>query len=143
MARCPLRANFYRIITCPSSTKIYLIVAKQSGSAPSGEARTHYSEKPFIFRGLMRCAISGKVVACDIKKGKHIYLICRDPANPAKKLFVPEVKVLEQVKAVFRSFHIEDDVLEALTKHLQEGHEAEKQVRRGRNRRATEAVRPD
>ncbi len=89
--------------------------------------RAHYSEKPFIFRGLIRCAISNRIVTCDIKKGKHIYLVCRDPANPAKKVFVPEVEVLKQLKNVFRSFYIEDDVLEVLTKHLQKGHEAERQ----------------
>jgi site-specific DNA recombinase len=64
---------------------------------------TRYSEKPFVFRGLIKCAISGRTVTCDLKKGRHVYLICRDPADPSKKLFVPEDDVLKQVVAVFAS----------------------------------------
>jgi site-specific DNA recombinase len=64
-----------------------------------GRARqmaTRYSEKPFVFRGLVKCAVSGRTVTCDLKKGRHVYLICRDPANPTKKFFVPESEVLDQ-----------------------------------------------
>ena len=74
-----------------------------------GKARqsaVRYSEKPFVFRGLLTCAVSGRAVTSDIKKGRHIYLICRDPADPSKKLFVPESKVLTQIEAVFRSIQI-------------------------------------
>ncbi len=85
-----------------------------------------YTEKPFVFRGLLKCAVSGRRVGCDLKKGRFSYLICRDSANPDKKLFVHEADVLDQIKGVFQSFHIEQDVLEALTAHLKAGHEAEK-----------------
>ena len=77
--------------------------------APSA---TRYSEKPFVFRGLIKCAASGRTVTCDLKKGRHVYLICRDPADPAKKLFVPKSEVLKQVKAVFRSIQVPDKLLE-------------------------------
>lgn len=89
-----------------------------------------YSEKPFIFRGLIKCAVSGRRVTCDLKKGKHVYLICRDPKNPENKLFIPEKDVLDQVKAVFQSFQISDSLLEALTAHLKSGHAAEKDFHR-------------
>lgn len=85
-----------------------------------------YTEKPFIFRGLIKCAVSGRRVSCDMKKGKFVYLICRNPADPAKKLFVPEKDVLNQVKAVFKSFHITQEVMESLTEHLKASHEVEK-----------------
>ena len=67
---------------------------------------TRYSEKPFVFRGLVKCAVSGRTVTCDLKKGRHVYPICRDPANPTKKFFVPESEVLDQVKAIFRSIQV-------------------------------------
>lgn len=88
--------------------------------------QVRYSEKPFIFRGLLKCAVSGRRVTCDLKKGKHVYLICRDPHNPEKKLFIAENEVLDQVRDVFKSFHLPQDLLEALTAHLKSGHDAEK-----------------
>ena len=87
----------------------------------------HYSEKPFVFRGLVKCAVSGRMVTSDIKKGRHTYLICRDPKDPARKLFVPEAEVLEQVKAVFRSIQVPKTLLETLLAHLKASHGAERQ----------------
>jgi len=90
------------------------------------ERHIRYTKTPYIFRGLLKCAVSGRRVSCDLKKGKFVYLICRDPQNPAKKLFIPESDVLDQVKAVFQSFHIPQDLLDALTEHLKASHETEK-----------------
>jgi hypothetical protein len=66
-------------------------------------------------------------VTCDVKKGRHVYLICRDPADPKKKLFVRENEVLDQVKLVFRSIQVPTKLLDALLAHLKTSHEAENQ----------------
>ena len=94
------------------------------------ETSTRYSEKPFVFRGLVKCAVSGRNVTSDVKKGRHVYLICRDPANPERKLFVPEAEVLDQVKVVFRSIQIPPKLLNALLAHMKASHEAENQFHR-------------
>jgi hypothetical protein len=65
-----------------------------------------------------------------VKKGRHVYLICRDPTDPEKKLFVPEAEVLDQVKAVFRSIQIPPKLLNALLAHMKASHEAENQFHR-------------
>jgi DNA invertase Pin-like site-specific DNA recombinase len=91
---------------------------------------TRYSEKPFVFRGLIKCATSRRTVTCDLKKGRHVYLICRDPTEPDKKLFIPESAVLEQVKAVFRNIQVPPKLLDALLAHMKAGHEAENQFHR-------------
>ena len=91
---------------------------------------TRYSEKPFLFRGLVKCATSQRTVTCDLKKGRHIYLICRDPAGPEKKLFVPEDVVLDQIMAVFRAIQVPPKVLNALLAHMKAGHEAENRFHR-------------
>jgi DNA invertase Pin-like site-specific DNA recombinase len=93
--------------------------------ASSRATATRYSEKPFIFRGLIKCAASERTVTCDLKKGRHVYLICRDPADPSKKMFVPEDEVLKQVLAVFRSIKVPEKLLDALLAHMQESHAAE------------------
>jgi site-specific DNA recombinase len=91
---------------------------------------TRYSEKPFVFRGLIKCATSRRTVTCDLKKGRHTYLICRNPAEPDKKLFIPERAVLDQVKAVFRTIQVPPKLLDALLAHMKAGHEAENQFHR-------------
>lgn len=83
------------------------------------------TKQEFIFRGILTCGISGRKVTPDIKKGKYVYLICRDPKNPEQKLFVPETKVLEQIKAVFQSISIPEPLADALRDHLKQSHEAE------------------
>src|SRR5262249_44730291 len=55
---------------------------------------------------------------------------CRDPAEPDKKLFIPERVVLDQVRSVFRSIQIPPRLLTALLAHLKAGHEAENQFHR-------------
>ena len=96
----------------------------------SRQTTTRYSEKPFVFRGLVTCAASGRTVTCDVKKGKHVYLICRDPADPTRKLFVPENEVLAQVEAVFRSIQVPERLLDALLAHMKASHDAENQFHR-------------
>jgi site-specific DNA recombinase len=87
---------------------------------------TRYSEKPFVFRGLIKCATSGRTVTSDLKKGKHLYLICRDPLEHTNKLFVPETTVLDQINAALSSIRIPDHLLDALLTHMKTSHAAEK-----------------
>ena len=62
----------------------------------------------------------------DLKKQKHIYLICRSPENDSKKLFINEKEVLEQIRAVFASIQIPEAVLDCITPHLRTIHDSEK-----------------
>ena len=84
------------------------------------------SNKPFVFRGLLKCATTGRTVTSDIKKGRYVYLICKNPTNPCKNMFIKEENVLEQIKDVFRSIKIDQNILEAITEELKKSHESEK-----------------
>jgi site-specific DNA recombinase len=81
---------------------------------------------PSILRGMVKCAASGRTVSCDLKKGKFIYLIARDPANPEKKIWIREETVLAQVRDVIQSLHIPDDLLADIVDYMRQTHEAEK-----------------
>ena len=80
---------------------------------------------PFILRGLLTCAVSGRKVSCDIKKEKHIYLISRDPAQPNKKIWTNESLILEQIENVFRSLQIPKAVLAEIVSSLKKSHQSE------------------
>lgn len=81
---------------------------------------------PFLLRGLLKCAVSGSTVTCDLKKGKYVYLICRDPNAPKQKVWIKEKDILDQIRDVFRSIQIPADVLAEILDHLKETHESEK-----------------
>ncbi len=95
----------------------------------TGRGRTqaiNETKYPFILRGLIKCSVSGRMVFCDIKKGKHIYLISRDPVNPDKKIWTNEKLVMEQIRDVFKSIQIPQAVLAEITEQLKKTHQSEK-----------------
>jgi len=125
-----IKGEMYRHGYPPLISKELFEQCEQVRLGSSRASATRYSEKPFVFRGLIKCATSRRTVTCDLKKGRHVYLICRDPAEPDKKLFIPESTVLDQVKAVFRTIQVPPKLLDALLAHMKAGHEAENQFHR-------------
>lgn len=88
------------------------------------------SKKEFIFRSLIKCAVTGRTVSSDRKEAKtnkNTYLITWNPKNPAKKLYVPENDILQEVAKVFKALAIPDKILEEITVRLQQSHVAEKE----------------
>lgn len=64
-----------------------------------------YAAKPYVLRGLVRCAICGCAMSPEIAKGKYVYYSCtnarKDICN--KKVYVPEKDLLEPVYGVLRA----------------------------------------
>jgi hypothetical protein len=92
------------------------------------------SGKDFIFRSLIECAITGRVVSSDRKenkKNKNTYLINWNPDNIKKKIYVPENDILKQVADVFKSIAVPKDMLDEISGYLQQSHEAEKEYHSG------------
>ena len=90
------------------------------------EVRLGYNKKPFkyagkdfVFRGILTCATSGRVVTADTKTKKYkngtssqwTYLRCWNPENPEKRMWVREDKVMAQIESVFWNLGIRDKKL--------------------------------
>ncbi|MEM9650436.1 MAG: hypothetical protein AAF969_18330, partial [Bacteroidota bacterium] len=94
-----------------------------------------YASKEFLFRGLITCAVSGKVVSSDTKKkvykngnvGQWTYLICHDPENPKKQKWVREEKVIAQVADIFKSLHIPSDILTNVVAYIRDTDQTERE----------------
>ncbi len=84
------------------------------------------TKEPFLLRGLLKCAVSGKTVTCDLKKGKYVYLICYDPKNPKKKMWIKEEIILNQIRNAFRSIQVPSKILFQIMGYLKSSHESEK-----------------
>ena len=94
-----------------------------------------YGGKDFLFRGLITCAITGKVVTAETKKKKYAngkidewtYLATWDPKNSNKKIYVREDKILKEVEDIFATIGIKDpEILKDTLAHLKNTNEAKK-----------------
>jgi len=99
-----------------------------------------YRGKEYIFKGLVKCATSGRIVAIDTKtksyldgsQGQWTYLIARHPDNPQKKVFVREEAVLEEVEKVFRSLIIPKELLEQVVEYIRKSAHTEQDFHKRR-----------
>lgn len=91
------------------------------------------SKKDFVFRSLITCATTGRIVSSDRKLNRHgkeyTYLYPWDPNDPEKKhkLIVREEQILNQIQDVFASLQMPKELLEEITQYLKGSNEAERQ----------------
>jgi hypothetical protein len=98
---------------------------RDGGSRQKALRKTRY---PFLLRGLITCAVSGRRVTCSLQKKRYVYLMARDPAHQDKKIWVKEDVVVEQILEVFKSFKLPDDLLADILDYIKLSHEAEKEL---------------
>ncbi len=84
--------------------------------------------KPFVLRGLVRCAYCGCLVTFDSKnEGRNVYAMCNQYKGKCGAVRMREEDLLEQIADVFNSMKVPEDVRAALIASLQNG-AAAKQV---------------
>jgi len=81
---------------------------------------------PFLYRGLMQCGTSGRQVTCDLKKGRYFYLICRDPDDADKKIWIKQEGIDEQIKRALRSLQLPKGLINEVNDYISEADNAEK-----------------
>lgn len=93
-----------------------------------------YAAKDFIFRGLITCATTGKMVTSDTKTkryqngntAEYTYLMCWNPEEPAKRMWLREDNVLAEVEQVFKNMGIDDDIYDDVIAYAQNTCDIEK-----------------
>lgn len=81
--------------------------------------------REFIFSGIIRCAMCGYTVGCDIKKERYVYLKCTEYGGKHGALRVNEQKIIPQILRVLESIRVPEDELPAIIKHLRKAYELE------------------
>lgn len=87
-----------------------------------------YAGKEFIFRGLITCATTGRVITASEQKRTYkngdkaswTYLRAWNPDNPEKLVWVREEKVVAQIEAAFDSLYISPEKLEGITDYVRD-----------------------
>ena len=72
-----------------------------------GKKPFKYAAKPYIFRGLVRCARCGCSMSPETAKGKFIYYSCTNAKKNIcdKKVYIPEKNFLKPVYEVLKTFN--------------------------------------
>lgn len=86
------------------------------------------TNKPYIFRGLIKCSHCGCAITPE-KQKDYIYYHCTNfhGTCPNKKVWMREEELLAQIKATFQSLKLDKDLLEVLKDELRAAHQSEKQ----------------
>ena len=85
------------------------------------------TNKPYVFRGLIKCQECGCAVSPEIKKGKYVYYHCTNYHGNCKNVvWVKEEKLLEQIEPTLKGLKLTADAIEELKSELRATHEAEK-----------------
>lgn len=93
-----------------------------------------YAGKEFVFRGLLTCSVTGRMITADTKKKKYAsgkivewtYLRCWNPDNPERKMWVREDKVIKQVDDMLGQMRIPKYILDMITAYLRDTQKAER-----------------
>jgi DNA invertase Pin-like site-specific DNA recombinase len=86
-----------------------------------------YASKPFILRGLVRCAKCGCSMSPDLKKGKYTYYSCSNGKKEIcnTKVYVPEKDLLEPIYEVLEAFNkIPQEKIDQLVEGLKQSSDA-------------------
>lgn len=83
-----------------------------------------YASKPFMFRGMVKCADCGCTITPETKKG-HIYYSCTNYKKiHQKRIYVREEELLKPVYEVLKNIRLPDDKIRMITEDLKSTHEA-------------------
>lgn len=83
-----------------------------------------YAGKPYVFRGLVKCADCGCSISSDRKKNKYTYLSCTKYHGNCSGMRVREEELIEQIKQAFKQLIVPEDVLADIQERLQKSHES-------------------
>ena len=93
-----------------------------------------WAGKEFVFRGLLTCTTTGRVVTADTKKKTYVngetaqwtYLRCANPSDPNKTMWVREDEILGQVEQVLKALHIPAETLDKVLAYIRETDQVER-----------------
>jgi site-specific DNA recombinase len=86
-----------------------------------------YRGKEFLFRGILKCVVTGKLVTADTKTKTYksgevaewTYLRVWNPDEPTKTIWVREDEVIKQVEDILKGLKIKDpEILKQTTDYL-------------------------
>jgi len=83
-----------------------------------------YASKPFIFRGMIRCADCGCTITPETTKG-HIYYSCTNYKKVhQKRIYLKEEELLSPIYETLKGIQLPDDKIQEITENVRKSNEA-------------------
>jgi site-specific DNA recombinase len=83
-----------------------------------------YASKPFIFRGMIKCAVCGCTITPETAKG-HTYYHCTNYKKMHEKVpYLKEEELLKPIYEVLKNIQLTDDKIKEITEDLRKSNEA-------------------
>ncbi|OGX30853.1 MAG: hypothetical protein A2787_01430 [Omnitrophica WOR_2 bacterium RIFCSPHIGHO2_01_FULL_48_9] len=90
-----------------------------------GKKPFQYAAKPYVFRGLLRCARCGCAMSPEMAKGKYVYYACSNGKQTCEKTYVPERDLLKPIYKILRSLdRLPQEKIDEVVSGLKKSHEA-------------------
>lgn len=84
-----------------------------------------YASKPFIFRGMIKCAECGCTITPEIKKGRLIYYSCTNYRGiHQKRVYIREEELLSPIYEVLKNIWLSDEKIKEITEDLKKMNQA-------------------
>ena len=83
-----------------------------------------YSQKPVVFKGMVRCGITGRTCPCEFKKGKFSYIVCW--MNNKTRSYIREEYIIKQISSILNRIRLPNNVIIELQKELKSSKASEK-----------------
>ena len=104
----------------------YLFDQVQERRASCNRQKFKRTNKPYIFRGLIRCKECGCTISPEIKKGKYVYYHCTNYYGKHESLdWIKQEELLEQVKKLLKGLKLSSEAVQELKKELRAIHSSE------------------
>jgi len=92
-----------------------------------GKKPFQYAAKPYIFRGLLRCARCGCAMTPETAKGMYVYYSCTNARKDIcdEKVYVPEKDLLKPVYEILNTLHrLPQERIDEVVEGLKSSHDA-------------------
>ncbi len=92
-----------------------------------GKKQFQYAAKPYIFRGLLRCARCGCSMSPETAKGKYVYYACSNGKKDIcdTKVYVAEKDLLKPIYAILRALDkLPQEKIDEVVEGLKKSHES-------------------
>lgn len=93
----------------------------------AGKKPFKYSDMPFLYRGLIKCANSGRMCTNELKKGQFNYVVCYD--ENGKRKYIPEKDIDDQIIIILKTLHFPKSFMASINEHLKQSKKAEIEFR--------------
>src|SRR3990167_2105891 len=96
--------------------------AVQEVKAGHNKKKFKYARLPYLYRGLIKCAICGCMITPEKKKGQYVYYHCTQYQGKHEARWYTEDKLTQQFMDIFSQIKVPQAVAEEITQSLKESH---------------------